>query len=108
MSQQSELTADLREIIQCDEGAQVSVTVNGKQIVGTRGNILNQTIYDRDGGGINTDSDLTATFILSDWPTIPIGDEVVGLDGEEKRILRCTQDDLGVALIIDFASVTAI
>lgn len=105
MSQTTELSNDLREIIVMDEAARVGLIFNGKSIIGTKGDLISAVAYDRDGGGLNYRGDFSATFVLSDFPTPPVGQEIVFIDNSvQKRILNVKTDDLNVAVVLDFAS----
>jgi len=101
-SQRALMSADLRDIIQMDSDALVNLVFNGKPIQGTKGDLVNSADLDSDGGGIYEQADITATFVFSDFPTKPVGDEIVQLDKMQKRILRVTVDDFGAAIAIAF------
>jgi hypothetical protein len=104
MSQASEMSEDLRGIILCDEAALVNLSFQGRVIKGTKGDLVTAMTFDRDDGGLYSDDKFTATFVLSDFPTSPIGEEIVFIDGEQKRILNVKTDDFGVAVALDFTS----
>jgi len=100
-----EMVADLREIIAMDEEAQIMLIFNGRTITGTKGNLVNAATFDRDGGGINPDDEITATFVASDFQTPPQGDELVVVNGKQLRLLKATLDDFRVGVVIEFTSV---
>lgn len=101
----AEMTADLREIIITDQSAQIHLLFNGRVITGTRGNLVNAANFDRDGGGINPDDDITATFVADDFQTPPQGDEFVVVNGKQLRLMKATFDDYRVGIVIDFTSI---
>lgn len=103
------MTADLRWVIdEEDTESDVTVVWNGSTIVGTRGEVDADAVFDPDGGGENTSDDFSAAFLLVDWPSIPVGDEIVSVDGVAKRIYKVRVDDLNVAIVIDFKTPTVI
>lgn len=108
MSSNLEMTADLREIISFDVDAQVTMIYQGRTIIGTKGNIAVGTVFDRDGGGLNSSDDSTATFLAVDFPVLPDGSEIVTVNGRELRIQKANYDDFNVACLIDFTSVSEI
>lgn len=104
MSQSSEMAADLREILLMEPSAIVNLIFQGKTIQGTKGDLTTAMSFDRDDGGLYSDDKTIATFILSDFPTPPVGKEIVSVNGVQKRILSVKQDDYGVAVALDFTS----
>ncbi len=105
MISNAEMTADLREIIAMDGAAQIHLIYQGREIIGTKGNLAMDTIFDRDGGGENSSYDLTATFVAQDFPVLPDGSELVLVNKSQRRILRAKFDDFNVACVLDFTSV---
>lgn len=103
-----EMTADLREIIAMDVSAQVKLIYQGRLIIGTKGNIALGTVFDRDGGGLNTSDDSTATFVADDFPVLPDGSEIVTVNGRGLRVQKANYDDFNVACVIDFTSISEI
>lgn len=105
VSNADQMAADLRELIAIDPAAQVTLNYRGRPIIGTKGNLTQATIFDRDGGGLNTDDDIVATFLASDFPVPPDGSEQVTVNGRPLRIHQAAYDDFRVACAIQFTSV---
>lgn len=104
MTKSSEMTADMRELISGDEDALVSLVFQGRAITGTKGDLISMSSLDRDDGGIYSDDKTPATFVLADFPTTPLGTEVVMVDNEERRIASAKIDDFNVAVVLAFTS----
>lgn len=105
VTEASQMAFDLREIIATDPAAQVTLNYKGRPIIGTKGNLTQATVFDGDGGGLNTDDDIVATFVLADFPNPPNGSEEVIVNGRELRIHQAAYDDFRVAVAITFTSV---
>lgn len=99
-----EMIDDLREIITMDEEAQVIIIYNGRTIIGTKGDLINASTFDRDDGGIYSKDDYSATFVLNDFPDHPDGSEIIFANGDQKRIVNVKSDDFGVAIVLELST----